>query len=68
MNFKGMRYPKEVIMFCVVFYLKNTLSSRAMEEFCKFRNFQIDHSTINRWVIKFSALLEKNYRKQKRKF
>jgi putative transposase len=68
MNFKGMRYSAEVIILCVTFYLKYGLSLRNLEEIFTIRNLFIDHSTINRWVIKFSELIEKNYRKKKRKF
>jgi len=33
-----------------------------------FRNLSIDHATINRWVIKFSAYIEKNFRRRTQKF
>jgi len=66
--FKGMRYSPEVIILCITFYLKYGLSSRNLEEIFTIRNLFIDHSTVNRWVIKFSAIIEKNFRKQKRKF
>ena len=31
------------------------------------RNIRFDHSTLNRWVIKYAPLLEANFRKRKRK-
>ncbi len=66
--FKGMRYSSEVIILCVTFYLKYGLSSSNLEDIFTIRNLNIDHSTINRWVIKFSRFIEKNYRKKNRKF
>ena len=53
--FKGLHFHKDVVMVCVVFYLKYPLSTRALEEIVTFRTLSIDHATINRWVIKFSA-------------
>jgi len=65
--FKGLHFDKDIVMLCVILYLKNPLSSRALEDIVTVRNLSIDHATINRWVIKFSALIEKKYRKRSRK-
>lgn len=62
--FKGLHFHKDVVLLCVVFYLKFPLSTRALEEIVTLRNLSIDHATINRWVIKFSAYIEKNFRKE----
>lgn len=66
--FKGLHFHKDVVLLCVVFYLKFPLSTRALEEIVTLRNLSIDHATINRWVIKFSAYIEKNFRKRTQKF
>jgi putative transposase len=67
-TFKGLHYHKDVVMLCVIFYLKFQLSTRALEEIVTLRNLSIDHATVNRWVIKFSGLIEKNFRKRTQKF
>ena len=42
------------------------LSYRHLEEMLEERGVSVDHSTINRWAIRFLPLLEKLFRKSKR--
>jgi putative transposase len=42
------------------------LSYRNIEEMMKERGFDVDHTTLNRWVLHFAPLLEKRSRKYKR--
>jgi putative transposase len=49
------------------YYLAYTLSYREIEEIFAERNIHFDHSTLNRWVIKYSPQLEANFRTRKRK-
>jgi putative transposase len=42
------------------------LSYRNLEEMAKERGYSVDHSTINRWVIKYSPQLDKIFQTQKR--
>ncbi len=49
---KGHRYPKEVILQTVRWYLAYTLSTRNLEEMLLERGISVDHSTINDWVLK----------------
>lgn len=42
----------------VRWYLAYPLSYRDVEELALERGLKVDHSTINRWVIKYSPLLE----------
>ena len=37
-----------------------------MEELLQIRGVEVDHSTIQRWVFKFSPEVEKNMNKRKR--
>ena len=53
-------------MQAVYFKLRFTLSYRDVEELLQIRGVKVDHSTIQRWVFKFSLEIEKNM--QKRKF
>ena len=44
-------------------YIAYSLSYRDLEEMMLERNIKVDHSTINRWVIKYAPLLENEFRK-----
>ena len=64
--FKRHRYPRVVILHAVYLKLRFTLSYRDVEELLSMRGVQVDHSTVQRWVFKFSAEIEKNMHKRKR--
>ena len=55
--FKRHRYPKTIILQAVYFKLRFTLSYRDVEEILWIRGVKVDHSTIQRWVFKFSRLI-----------
>ena len=64
--FKHHRFPKSIILQAVYFKLRFTLSYRDLEELLQIRGVEVDHSTIQRWVFKFSPEVEKNMNKRKR--
>ena len=57
MKFSGRHFPKDVILTAVRWYLRYNLSYRDVEELIAERGIVVDHSTINRWVVKYAALL-----------
>ena len=63
---KGMRFPIDVILVCIRWYAAYPLSYRHLEEMMKERGVFVDHSSINRWTIRFLPLLEHAFRKHKR--
>ena len=63
---KGMRFPIDVILVCIRWYAAYPLSYRHLEEMMQERDVFVDHSSINRWAIRFLPLLEKVFRKHKR--
>ena len=65
-NFKGMRFPIDVILVCIRWYAAYPLSYRHLEEMMQERGVSVDHSSINRWAIRFLPLIEKMARKHKR--
>jgi putative transposase len=65
LNFKGMRFPIDVILVCIRWYVAYPLSYRHLEEMMQERGVSVDHSSINRWAIRFLALIEKLSRKYK---
>ena len=66
LNFKGMRFPIDVILVCIRWYVAYPLSYRHLEEMMEERGVSVDHSSINRWAIRFLPLIEKMARKHKR--
>ncbi len=63
---KGMRFPIDVILVCIRWYAAYPLSYRHLEEMMQERGVFVDHSSINRWAIRFLPLLKKVFRKHKR--
>ncbi|MFT7614885.1 MAG: putative transposase [Parvicellaceae bacterium] len=63
--FKHHRYPKAIILQAVYFKLRFTLSYRDIEELLQMRGVEVDHSTIQRWVFRFSPIIEKNMHRRK---
>jgi putative transposase len=63
--FKHHRYPKAIILQAVYFKLRFTLSYRDIEELLQMRGVNVDHSTIQRWVFKFSPAIEKKMHRRK---
>jgi putative transposase len=64
-SFKGAHFPKEVILTGVRWYVAYPLSTRQVEELMCERGVHVDHSTINRWVIKYSPQLEAAFHRRK---
>jgi putative transposase len=65
-DFKGTHYPKSVVLFAVFFYLRYPVSYRDLEEIMEERGVDVDHATLNRWVIKFSPLFAAKAQAKKR--
>ncbi|MEV8515089.1 IS6 family transposase [Dactylosporangium sp. NPDC051484] len=55
--FAGFRFPPEVIMVGVRWYLRFNLFYRDVEELLVERGIEIDHVTVFRWVQRFTPLL-----------
>lgn len=66
LNFKGMRFPTDVLLLFIRWYVAYPLSYRHLEEMMEERGLSVDHSSINWWAIRFLQLIEKMARKHKR--
>jgi transposase, IS6 family len=53
----GFRFPPEVIVLAVRWYLRFGVSYRAVEELLAERGIEVDHVTVHRWVWRFAPLL-----------
>jgi transposase-like protein len=65
--FKRLHYPLDVILLCVRWYSAYRLSLRNLEEMMGERGISVDHSTVHRCAIKLLPVLEKQFRRSKRK-
>jgi transposase-like protein len=50
-------FPPDVIVLAVLWYLRFSLSYRDIEELLAERGIEVDHTTIYRWVQRFTPLL-----------
>ncbi|MDZ5453392.1 IS6 family transposase [Labrys sp. ZIDIC5] len=64
--FSGRRFDRSVILLCVRWYLAYSLSLRDLEEMMVERGIRVDHSTIHRWVVRFSPPLLERFNLRKR--
>jgi hypothetical protein len=55
--FAGFRFPPDVIVLAVRWYLRFGLSYRDVEELLTERGIKVDHFTVYRWVQRFTPLL-----------
>ena len=65
-SFKGRHTPQAVILQCVRWYCAYALSYRNIEKMMAERGLTIDHSTLNRWMIKYAPQLEKAFHQKKK--
>lgn len=60
--FKYRHFEPEVILLCLRWYLRYSLSYRDLEEMMAERGLSVDHTTIYRWVQHYAPILEKRCR------
>jgi IS6 family transposase len=60
--FKWRHFLPEIILLNVRWYCRYALSYRDLEEMMAERGVEVDHSTINRWVLKYAPELDKRIR------
>jgi len=64
MNFKGSHFEKAIILWGVRWYVAYPISYRQLEEMMGERGVAVDHSTLNRWVIRYAPEVEKQFRRR----
>src|SRR5712691_1740831 len=65
-DFKGSQFEREILMWGVRWYVAYPISYRQLEEMMGERGVAVDHSTLNRWVIKYAPEFEKAFRRRQR--
>ena len=68
MDFKGSQFERDIIriLWGVGWYVEYPISYRQLEEMMQERGVEVDHSSINGWVRKFTPALDKPFRQRKR--
>src|SRR4051812_33482577 len=61
-DFKGRHFEASLILQAVSWYLRYPLSYRDIEELFLERGLEVDHSTLNRWVLAYAPLIERRLR------
>ncbi len=61
-RFKWRHFLPEIILLNVRWYCRYPLSYRDLEEMMLERGVEVDHSTLNRWVLKYATELDKRIR------
>ena len=59
-------FPRDIILTCVRWYVAYPLSYRHVEELMQERGVSVDHTTVNRWVVKYSPPLSAAFHRHKR--
>src|SRR5438067_2668295 len=60
--FKWRHFETDIILLCVRWYVRYSLSYRDLEEMMRERGLHVDHTTIYRWVQRYAPELEKRCR------
>jgi len=63
-DFKGSQFEREIILWGVRWYFAYPISYRQLEELMGERGVAVDHSTLNRWVIRYAPECEKAFRRR----
>ena len=65
--FRGRHFQDEIIVLCLRWYLRYSLSYRDLEVMMAERALSLDHSTIARWVLRYAPILSQRIRCEMRK-
>jgi len=60
--FKWRHFQSDIILLCLRWYLRYSLSYRDLEEIMRERGLSVDHTTIYRWVQHYAPELDKRCR------
>jgi hypothetical protein len=60
-DFKGRHFEAWLIVQAVTWYLRYPMSYGDLESMFLERGFEVGHSTVNRWVLAYAPLIEKDF-------
>src|SRR6185503_15648033 len=65
--FRGRHFQDVIILLCVRWYLRYSLTYRDLEEIMAERGLTVDHVTIWRWVQRYAPVLNQRIRREIRR-
>ncbi len=65
--FRGRHFEDVIILLCVRWYLRYSLTYRDLEEIMAERGLSVDHVTIWRWVQRYAPVLNQRIRRELRR-
>jgi transposase-like protein len=63
---KGAHFPKDIMLMGIRWSVAYPLSTRHVADLMLARGVHVAHSTINRWMVKYSPPLEEAFHRRKR--
>ena len=66
MDFKWKHFKSDIILSAIRWYVAYPLSYRQVEEMLKERGLEVDHSSLQRWVVEYSPQLAKKFASHKK--
>ena len=66
-DFKGRHFEREIVLWGVRWYVAYPISYRQLAEMMEERGVEVDHSSLNRWALKYAPLLDQAFRARKRR-
>ena len=67
MDFKGSQFERDIILWGVRWYVAYPISYRQLEEMMQERGVEVDHSSLNGWVLKYTVVRKYSRRDGSRK-
>jgi len=64
--FRGRHFQDQIIILCVRWYLRYSLSYRDVQELMAERGLSVDHTTVWRWVQRYAPILNQRIRREVR--
>jgi putative transposase len=64
-EFKGSHFERDVILLAVCWYVAYSISYRQLEEMMAEHRVEVDHATLNRWVLKYVPPLNQEFQPRK---
>ena len=61
--FKHRQFEEHIIIWAIRWYCKYGISYRELEEMLEERGVEVDHSTLNRWVVYYAPKLAQKLKK-----
>jgi putative transposase len=66
MDLEGSHFERDIVLWGARWYVAYPISYRQLEEMMEDRGAEVDHSTLNRWILTYVPLLDKGFVAHKR--